>query len=129
MKLTMKIIAIFITVAMAGTALAGSFTPWTGPQDAWPTANGSVKKIVSGTLVYYGLPGRPYQIVGHFQSATVEEALSAVAVHHGNALVALTNEQINGQHFRDAHTGGYDVTLLSNTKHGPGQFLILVVKI
>jgi len=59
----------------------------------------------------------------------VEEALSAVAAHHGNALAALTNEQINGQHFRDAHTGGYEVTLFSNTKHEPGQFLILVVKI
>ena len=125
----MKIISICIAVAMAGTALANSFSPWSGPQDAWPTSNSSIKKIVSGTTVYYGWPGRPYQILGHFQSATVEEALAAVGAHHGNALVALTNEQINGQHFRDAHTGGYDVTLLSNSKHGPGQFLILVVKI
>jgi hypothetical protein len=125
----MKIISICIAVAMAGTALATSFTPWMGPQDAWPTSSASVKKIVSGIPVYYGWPGRPYQIVGQFQSATVEEALSAVAAHHCNALVALTNEQINGQHFRDAHTGGYEVTLFSKTKHQPGRFLILVVKI
>jgi len=126
----MKIISIFIAVVViAGTALASSFTAWSGPQDAWPTSGLSVKKIVSGTPVYYGFPGRPYQIVGHFQSATVEEALSAVAAHHGNALVALTNEQIRGQHFRDAHSGGYEVTLSSNTKHGPGEFLILIVKI
>src|SRR2546421_10453459 len=102
----MKILSIVIALALTGTTWASSFTPWSGPQDAWPTSSLSVKKIVSGTPVYYGLPGRPYQIVGHFQSATVEEALSAVAAHHGNALVALTNEQIRGQHFRYAHNGG-----------------------
>jgi len=125
----MKILSIVIALAFTGTTWASSFTPWHGPQDAWPTSKSSVKKMVSGTPVYYGLPGRPYQIVGHFQNATVEEALSAVDAHHGNALVALTNEQINGQTFRDAHTGGYEITLFSNTRHGPGQFLILVVKI
>jgi hypothetical protein len=125
----MKIISTLVALAFAGTAWAGSFTPWKGPQDAWPTSNSAVKKMVSGTPVYYGLPGRPYQIVGHFQSATVEEALSAVDSHHGNALVALTNDQIKGQHFRDAHSGGYEITLFSNTRHEPGHFLILVIKI
>ena len=125
----MKIISFLIAVVIAGTALASSFNPWSGPQDAWPTSNSSIKKMVSGTPVYYGWPGRPYQIMGDFQSATVEEALSAVAAHHGNALVALTNEQIRGQHFRDAHTGGYEVTLSNNTKQGPGEFLILIVRI
>jgi hypothetical protein len=80
-----------------------------------------------GIAVHYGWPGRPHQIVGHFQSATGEEALSAVAAHHGNALVVLTNQQIKT--FAMLTLGEYEVTLSNNTKHGPGEFLILIVRI
>ncbi len=69
MKAIPRLIALAGAAALAGCAMA-DFTPYVGAQQNWPTASGAFVATQYAVPVYYGLPPRPYIVLGYLDATT-----------------------------------------------------------
>jgi hypothetical protein len=113
-------------------ALAGCedtrFIAYSGAQQKWPTAAGAMVHTKLAVPVYYGLPPRPYVVLGevqteqgqtwlwtNVQSETMEEAAKEAKKRGADAIIVVS---------RDASVTGYTstgtATVVGNTAIGTG---------
>ena len=64
-----RLIAVSLAVALAGCASA-EFHEYSGAQQNWPTASGAFVSSKYAVPAYYGLPSRPYIVLGSLDVTT-----------------------------------------------------------
>lgn len=121
-----------VAVILAAAALAGcadtEFIAYSGAQQKWPTAQGSLVDNKLAVPVYYGLPPRPYAVLGELtseeearwrwnnpESEAMQEAAKAAQKRGADAVIVMD---------RDSSVSGYassgQATLVGNTAFGSG---------
>jgi hypothetical protein len=104
------------------------FLAYSGAQQNWPTAAGAMVDTKLAVPVYYGLPPRPYRVLGEIatskgqtwawsdvQSEAMEQAADEAKKRGADAIVVVS---------RDASVTGYystgSATVVGNTAFGSG---------
>ena len=64
----MRMPAVFLAAAVLVGCADTDFVPYSGAQQEWPTAPGSFVDKKLAVPVYYGLPPRPYRVLGEIKS-------------------------------------------------------------
>ena len=94
----MKIVPLLL-VCLSGLLLCGCvstyhFTPYVGEQQNWKTASGCFMETNGALPVYYGLPPKPYNVIGMMIcNANSLGMASRDARAHGGEAMVLTDEK------------------------------------
>jgi hypothetical protein len=77
--------------------LHDKFATFTGEQQAWPAAVGAFAKTCEGVPIYYGLPNKPYTVIGHVAGTDINEKQLArcAKAHAADAVYVLSQGSVN----------------------------------
>jgi len=123
-----KTLASFLIAATLAGCANTEFIPYAGAQQTWPTAPGSFVDTKLAVPVYYGLPPRPYRVLGevtteqghtwlwtNVQSEAMEKAAKEAKTRGADAIIVMR---------RDASVSGYTststTTVVGNAAVGSG---------
>jgi hypothetical protein len=132
MNTTTRLIAFSLAAALTGCATA-DFTPYEGAQQKWPTSSGTFVRTInsyngpgrSGTgkqyalPVYFGLPSRPYIVLGYVdvetpvgrlfegseETSTLKPAVREAGQHGADAVIVVA---------QGVETRGYSTSTFGN---------------
>jgi hypothetical protein len=124
----MKLGALLLISAALVACANTEFIPYSGAQQKWPTAPGAMVSAKLAVPVYYGLPPRPYRVLGEIatsqgqmwawsdvQSEAMEGAAVEAKKRGADAIIVIR---------RDASVSGYystgSATVVGNTAIGSG---------
>jgi hypothetical protein len=122
-----RLFLIFGAAALLWGCGTTEFLPYLGAQQNWPTAAGAIVNTKLAVPVYYGLPPRPYTVLGEIatskpqgwrldvQSQAMEQAADEAKKLGADAIIVIS---------RDASVTGYTTsgtaTVVGNTAFGSG---------
>jgi hypothetical protein len=98
MKALPGLVAFLFAAVLTGCAWdVTHFTPYQGDQQNWPTARGAFVSNQGGIPAYYGLPSRPYVVLGYLETTinpvrraqVVEFAAQKAKQIGGDAIIVL----------------------------------------
>jgi hypothetical protein len=124
----MKLGALLLIFAPLVACTHTEFIAYSGAQQKWPTAPGAMVRQNLAVPVYYGLPPRPYTVLGEIatsqgqtwawsdvQSEAMEQAAVEAKKRGADAIIVIS---------RDASVTGYystgSATVVGNTAFGSG---------
>ena len=128
LKLIILKLGALLLICVALVACGGTqFLAYSGAQQNWPTAVGAIVDTKLAVPVYYGLPPRPYTVLGEIettkpqgwrldvQSQAMEQAADEAKKLGADAIIVIS---------RDASISGYTssvtATVVGNTAFGSG---------
>jgi hypothetical protein len=122
-------IALALAAALTSCATA-DFTPYVGAQQNWPTASGAFVSSQYAVPAYYGLPPRPYKVLGYLDATTapirqrgvVEFAARRAQEIGGDAIIVQTAEGSGTYSSESAYTSCNYSGTFSGTAIGSGVY-------
>jgi hypothetical protein len=122
-----RLFLIFGAAALLWGCGTTEFLTYSGAQQNWPTAAGAIVDTKLAIPVYYGLPPRPYRVLGEIvtskpqgwrldvQSQAMEIAVDEAKRVGADAIIVTSRDaSITG------YTTGYTATVVGNTAFGNG---------
>ena len=122
MKRALSLVAAGFLLIVAGCAQV-DYTPYSGDQSAWKVAPGAFSKTVNGLPVYYGLPDKPYTVLGRLTTvdAPVDRQAWEAKSRGADALVIMKSKEVNdGRVYVPGTSSSYVIGNSVQTYESPG---------
>jgi hypothetical protein len=98
----MKSLPVILAVSMllfGCTYYTESYAQYEGPQQNWPVSTGATVNRQEGVPIYYGLPSRPYVVLGKLVASSYGNTLSGLArrakAHGADAVIFWDSRVVN----------------------------------
>ena len=106
-------------VMLSGCATS-KFRPYSGAQQDWPTSPGSFIETNSTIPTYFGLPPKPYEVLGYLDATTAPIRRSGVVSYAASRAKALGGDAIivlrEGSEYAGTFNFGSAKSLFENSK-------------
>ena len=120
MKPAPCLVTLSIAALLTGCA-TGDFTPYSGAQQNWPTAPGAFVKTQYAVPAYYGLPPRPYVVLGYLDADTAPIRRKGVVEFAAKRAKEIGGDAIIVQSVGSEYAGTYSTGSASTTTNYSGN--------